>query len=159
MDVEVEMIDYSGEKDGVVAAEDLETIAVSPRVRRQNTNFGLALVSVLLGLSVFLVYKVYMTPGEMGTEEYYQPGSGEVSNEDKKAKVSEAMGRIKTHKGHGNTEEWMKQNTDKRDKKDGKDGHEQAMKVKKWKDANVTLHDGKKYEVVEQLVHDPSAFL
>jgi len=159
MDVEVEMVRSPGEKDGVVAAENLETIAVRPRVRWQNTTCGLALVSLLLGLSVFLVYEVYMSPGEMGTEGYYQPGSGEVSNEDKKAKVSEAMGRIKTHKGHGNAEQWMKDNIGKRHKDNNNDGHEEALEIRKWKEAKVTITDGKKYEVEEKLEHDPLAFL
>lgn len=157
MDAGIELTEHGKHgEDEVVAAEELEiTLSHVPAMRRQNRIFGGFLGAAMIAMSIFVVARVYLSPDEFaGGEDLYSVDSGTIGNDVDGAAVAEAMGKVKDHK---TINELIKQHSIVRN-------HtvhtaSKLQKIREWLAANVSVDDGKMYEIVgDQMYHDKTAF-
>lgn len=157
----MEMIDSRRERNAEVGpAEEFEEpdIMDNPTVRRQNRIFMAAMFFCVAVFAFYVVGKVAGGPSQerLPFADSYLDGG---TKGDNTKKVSNALGKYNqtTQKG------WINSHPNNHGHFDG-DGHDHShmtpeeQAIKEWQDATITLEDGIKYEIVEQLDHDKDAF-
>jgi glutamine cyclotransferase len=161
MDVEVEMVrstDPPGRDGLLVSAKAEETTfphTISSRMRRPS----ICLMVMVLTIFVAVVGKIYLDPEGLITIRggVYTPEEGTIGKS-AGTKVAEAMGQIRNRKGHGNTAERLNNRHKIETSETYPTNIDPEDTAQTWFAANVTLKDGQKYEIIEKLGHDRSAF-
>jgi hypothetical protein len=161
MDVEVEMVrstDPPGRDGLLVSAKAVETTfphTISSRMRRPS----ICLMVMVLTIFVAVVGKIYLDPEGLITIRggVYTPEEGMIGKS-AGTKVAEAMGQIRNRKGHGNTAERLNNRHKIETSETYPTNIDPEDTAQTWFAANVTLKDGQKYEIIEKLGHDRSAF-
>lgn len=142
MDADVEMV--KRDRDDVGPAIELNAISpTESRLFQQNRWFAAAMV-VSLSVLLFFVQTQYQEevdrPLDVPSDKPIEEGDIKVNLD--VAAAAKASSHLKPHYHHSYN----------MNKSKGSD------KVQEWLDATVTLRDGVKYEVVQQLRHDKSSF-
>jgi hypothetical protein len=121
--------------------EELESdILDHPVVRFQNNCFLLALLAGTLCFAVYVVSNVYFKENTALQEEY--GGGGAVGT----AHATDWATAAQQHPAHHHT------------KGKAKDYNHKKKEIEDWQNATVSLQDGVKYTILDQLVHDHQAF-
>ena len=117
-------------------------IANHPVVRRQNNWFLFALVLCVFAFAVYVISNVYLS-NDAVRDEYGSTGGGPLGQNGGgigMKQIENAAGSMQHTKGKA------------------KDYLRKKKEIEAWQNTTVTLKDGKKYKVLEQLVHDRSYF-
>jgi len=153
-----------------------------PAVRRQNTCFVVAFVSLMIIVGVLAVFNVYSSPTEVDVAGEIHEADGGVLGTNVYDKKKDHFNWKKKHDEGFQVEDWVDsggkvpRHHGKNKTKDDKGHHSTHNKggshqgaggsgasgnfdMVKWLSSTVTLADGPKFEVVRQLQHDKKAFL
>jgi glutamine cyclotransferase len=151
MDTDVEMTKRDRDEVGP-AVELIEASPLHSRLLQQNRCFAVSLVVSLLVLLYFTStqYQAQVDrPLEAPSDQAVEDGDIKV-NLDASA-VADGANRVKKHSHHGYS---LNATTGK----GATDATASDTKIQEWLDAVVSLGDGVKFEVVQQLKHDKSSF-
>ena len=124
--------------------DDNDHIANHPTVRRQNNWFLLALVSCVLAFAVYVVSNVYLS----------QADADAVLRQQEQGDNGIGIGIKNIGTKHIGIAADSMQHT----KGKAKDYLRKKIEIEEWQNATVTLKDGKRYKVLDQLTHDKSSF-
>jgi hypothetical protein len=146
MDIGLELSEKGRRRHQEIEADDSEDeelesdILDHPVVRFQNNCFLLALLAGTLCFAVYVVSNVYFSENTALQDEY--GGASSV----KTAHATDWADAAQKHAAHHHT------------KGKPKDYNHKAKEIAAWQNATVSLQDGVKYKILDQLVHDNQAF-
>jgi hypothetical protein len=155
MDDGVELTASRRTTNELVPAEDLEFVTATERnMIRQNRWFTTGLLSFLVAILIFINQQYDTEVASEIDDGSQQPETGEYFAGKNKTKIVSDVYSKMHHHPHNQSNHWSKKHT----KSNHSKSNNLSPEVKAWLNATVTLRDGIKYEVVQQLFHDKKSF-
>ena len=115
-------------------------ISNHPVVRRQNNCFLFALVLCVIGFAVYVISDVYFSDNPLRQQEQPQGGGAAQGGHIGQKDINNAAGNMQHTKGKS------------------KDYLRKKKEIELWHNSTVTIQDGVRYKILDQLVHDKEAF-